>query len=757
MGIRLIRSQGSLRLASAVVAVSIGVVGVLLACSPWPAVLDTVTTIAPPHLIEYGRGEVGIVRPRFARRYLVQAYRVFSGRSPLPNAVPAPGELVQALPEPTSEWARARDRVLGSTAPDSVIWNRNRQVLNYQYIWNCNDDAFVAARRTLSARIDRFGSTSPAVIDWARAQTTVFENCRTGLTVPASLPATADPLVRADREYQIAAAYFYAMFYEEATTRFRRIGNDASSPWRPYGRYLAARATIRLATTTDGDPTRTQERLRAARAELTGVLGDSSAAALHRSARGLIDFIDAKLDPVGRLHALSKTLATSTAVDDQALVDYERLMDRLVSATADYEYAGVRRQDISDGDDLSDWIVALQGRGSAALDRTLARWRETRSTPWLVAALWKLPPQHTSTADVLIAAAALDRQAPAFPTAAFLRVRLLARSGREDEARAILATLPDTAAGGYPVETVNLLKAERLMLARTFDEFLANAPRAIVDEWTAWTRDRQGRFIAERRGAGAPSLDEDAATTFTYHLPLTHLVTASSSPLLPERIRVRVASAAFTRAVVLRREREGERAADSLRTLAPQLRADLDRYLAASTREARHRAGVLLLLRTPGITAAVRGRDDTHSFGVSEPERTFDSLRRNWWCGFDGQVQPRNREETISELVNLLYTDQRVPSPAFLSSDDRAAAEQEIRLLAKAGAARSYLAAEAIEWAQSSPRDLDAAEALSAAVRGWRVSCGDDEKWPLSREAFRTLHRQYPGSMWAQRTKYWYR
>jgi hypothetical protein len=371
--------------------------------------------------------------------------------------------------------------------------------------------------------------------------------------------------------------------------------------------------------------------------------------------------------------------------------------------------------------------------------------------------LWKLPPQHTSTADVLIAAAALDRQAPAFPTAAFLRVRLLARSGREDEARAILATLPDTAAGGYPVETVNLLKAERLMLARTFDEFLANAPRAIVDEWTAWTRDRQGRFIAERRGAGAPSLDEDAATTFTYHLPLTHLVTASSSPLLPERIRVRVASAAFTRAVVLRREREGERAADSLRTLAPQLRADLDRYLAASTREARHRAGVLLLLRTPGITAAVRGRDDTHSFGVSEPERTFDSLRRNWWCGFDGQVQPRNREETISELVNLLYTDQRVPSPAFLSSDDRAAAEQEIRLLAKAGAARSYLAAEAIEWAQSSPRDLDAAEALSAAVRGWRVSCGDDEKWPLSREAFRTLHRQYPGSMWAQRTKYWYR
>src|SRR6185436_16709960 len=58
-------------------------------------------------------------------------------------------------------------------------------------------------------------------------------------------PPAADALTRADRAYQTAAAYFYAMQYEEAESRFLAIAEDNSSPWRPYGRYLAARSLIR--------------------------------------------------------------------------------------------------------------------------------------------------------------------------------------------------------------------------------------------------------------------------------------------------------------------------------------------------------------------------------------------------------------------------------------------------------------------------------------------------------------------------------
>jgi hypothetical protein len=76
------------------------------------------------------------------------------------------------------------------------------------------------------------------VKDWARAQAAVFRNCGDGdLVLPDAAPEWADDLLRADRDYQTAAAHFYAMRYEEAAQRFRAIASDSRSPWRPYGRY----------------------------------------------------------------------------------------------------------------------------------------------------------------------------------------------------------------------------------------------------------------------------------------------------------------------------------------------------------------------------------------------------------------------------------------------------------------------------------------------------------------------------------------
>jgi hypothetical protein len=100
-----------------------------------------------------------------------------------------------------------------------------------------------------------------------------------------------------------------------------------------------------------------------------------------------------------------------------------------------------------------------------------------------------------------------------------------------------------------------------------------------------------------------------------------------------------------------------------------------------------------------------------------------------------------------------------VPFPAFLTDTERAATDREIAALAAIGPARVYLAAEAIKWAKAAPGDIDDAEALARIIDGWRRSCANGEpgKWELSREAFRTLHRLYPGSEWAKRTMYWYK
>jgi hypothetical protein len=91
--------------------------------------------------------------------------------------------------------------------------------------------------------------------------------------------------------------------------------------------------------------------------------------------------------------------------------------------------------------------------------------------------------------------------------------------------------------------------------------------------------------------------------------------------------------------------------------------------------------------------------------------------------------------------------------PAFLTADERAAARAEIAALVKLGHPQGYLAEEAIKWAHEAPQDLRAAEALASVVRRGRWSCSVPSS---SRRAFQTLHRVFPTSEWAQRTKYWY-
>ncbi len=458
-----------------------------IACGPFLTDLDTVTAVRPANEIAFTRGEIGVVRPHLARRYLVHAYRTLSGR-------PASVREAADIPHRPSNvkarrwWSGRRCamrfclRIHESTrrrlCPTCLASCRPPT----RSFANCADDAFANAVRTARARSDRFGAQSAALREWAAAQEAVFANCSSEtLVLPAVLADTADPLLRADRAYQTAAAYFYALQYDEAARRFRAIGDDRSSPWRPYGRYLAARATIRSATVPEVSGAEANARLEGAKRELEAVLADPAAASLHRSARGLIGFVDFRLHLVARVHEISARLATAPAIDGADLDEYRRLMDRAIGDTVAYDYDRVKDRDaLIAGDDLTDWVLAMQDGRDAAAPRALARWQETKSTPWLVAALWTLPPDHASAGAVLDAAQAIDRSSPAFQTVAFLRVRLLAAAGRLEDARAALASLPDAPAPGFQAETVNLLRAERLMLARTLEEFLAAAPRAIV-------------------------------------------------------------------------------------------------------------------------------------------------------------------------------------------------------------------------------------------------------------------------------------
>jgi hypothetical protein len=742
-------------------ALAAGATAALVACGPFLTDLVTVTSIGPADPAGYARGQVGVVRPRFARKYLVQAYRRLSDKPPLGTVLEASGSTRPGDPD---EWFRLRDAVL-TKPPDTTPargrrFDPSRRTANYQSFENCNADALGQAAATLKSRMARWGSASPAVVDWTQAQVAVFENCAgSTLVLPEPVPAGADLLLRADREYQTAAACFYGTAYEEAGRRFRAIAGDSSSPWRIYGRYLAARAAIRQATVLTDTVATAAPLFARAETDLNAVLADPAAARLHASARGLLGFVAYRSRPVERLHELSRVLASADAVDEQALVDFRHLMDKFVGDTVDYEYGSIARiDDLRSNDDLIDWILAMQGSGEAALDRAVGRWNATRATPWLVAVLWKLPPSHPESATALAAAERIERSSPAFDTVLFLRVRLLAGQGRRDEARSLLNDVP--LPGAISAETQNLFSAERFMLAKTLEDLLSSAPRTIVvSAEDSWMYGALRRARSAKGAFGTPTFDEDAAAVFTTRLPLELLVAAAESDRLPDRLRTRVAAAAFTRAWLFGREDAAVAVVPHLRRLAPQLATDLDRYAAAAAGTVRHLAGLLLLLRTPGMHTYVRGIDDEVSYQAADPLRTFDhTFSRNWWCGIERASEDGIYASAPSSAVReLLYGKGEVPFPEFLTTAEREEVQRELNAMAALGPAPQYLAGEALKWVRGRPKDVDVAEALAQVVEGWRWTCPGATRDPqLARRSFETLHRLFPQSEWAKRTRYWY-
>jgi len=309
--------------------------------------------------------------------------------------------------------------------------------------------------------------------------------------------------------------------------------------------------------------------------------------------------------------------------------------------------------------------------------------------------------------------------------------------------------LPATPQPGFEPETLNLLAAERLMLATSLEEALKSAPRTIV-----FTSDDITSAPPSAEIAPVPVFDADAEVLFSDRLPLSALAQASTSATLPARLRQRVAGAALVRALLLGRDPEALAVAGVLRDLAPSLKPDLDRFRAAANPDDRHRAGLLLLLRTPGLRGRVQGVEDDNTLKKREPAKTFDhTFRANWWCSFDPAVKPYLSN---AALLPLVYAGDNMPAPPFLSAAERNAVDSERAAMAALGTAPTYLAREAVKWAVARPSDQDAAEALAQAVEGTRWGCGDKTTSAASRAAFQTLHKLFPKSAWAAKTKYWY-
>ena len=731
-----------------------------LACGPFTLEAVFVHTVHPSYpLAQFASGRIGVVQPSYARSYLYTAYRYLSGST----FSPAEQKAMLALwkqrldfssDEDPSQWSKvwleARKKVPGVQDRGEIDVYRAREKPNeYESYVNCNKDAFETAAEILPDRVAEFRNDNATLLSWISAQDQVFSNCSSGASIPDALPATAPRLAREDRAYQIAAAHFYSTNFDEAKKRFEEIAADPEGTWSFVSAYMVARTLIRKASL--GPPEQKEESLRAAESRLAKILADKrfERQNLHAPAQRLANLVRLRLHPKERLHELGRVLVNKKPNDNlkQDLWDYTVLLDQYLEA----EKPPV---DVVNGDDLSEWIAMIEAGDPAAPDRAVQRWQAKPSDQWLVAALTHASGKHAKAAELIAAALKVQSNAPAFASAQFHAVRLLMESGKNDEARTVLDQLLKNHRTQFDDSSLNLLTSKRMLLAQTFDEFLKYAPR--VPAALSWNDD--GREIpaddetvsSEMKDlSGQPRFDYDAGLAFNEQVPLSLLKTAAKSSTLPEPLRRDIAQAVWLRAAILGDMKTADELVPVVSALVPELATLLNEYLSATTPSAKEAAAIYAWLKFPGLEPVV-----DMGVGRRTPLNQQDSYRDNWWCGAAFTATPTEQREEETKVLS--FTAHSTQPLLFLSAAEQASAAREHKARLALGAAPNYISQQVIQWANRTPADPRVPEALHLAVQTTRYGCTDEQTGRWSKAAYDLLHRKYPNTTWAKKTKYWF-
>jgi hypothetical protein len=706
----------------------------------------------------YFKGRLGIIRPTFDENRLYAAYRILLGQT-LTDAQAQ--QLLASCcdirpPSSAGEMQNGWLEIRGTVTPEKPEPDPDpyRQTKDYWRILNCYPSAFETAAATLKTRIATYGAKDRWLIEWVKGQDAVFANCsQVDLSLPAADLEAAPNWLKADRAYQVAAAYFYHWDYAEARQRFATIAKDPSSPWAPIAPYLAARAVLRLAGST-----KTSEAMIEAQQEIAAIKPDDKFGIAARDIANLSSAL-AFLQP-DRIKALEQALLAPSLPDDLATTLHDFLL------LADNKDAGQS--------DLGDWIHVMQVSNSdasaigAAKENALNHWRRTPTLPWLIATLTYLGPGDADVAAAIEQSRKLEPSAPGFLDAAWQRIRLLISQHQSDTARVDLDKI--LADKGLTVGTRNLFLIERARVAGDWDEFARFAPRRpeFLGPYFGDQASDTGDFVSlpmksidksyaamlgwRSELLGDPRyFDTDGATILNSAAPLAVQAKLVSGTALPDNMRRDLALAAWTRAVLLGREEIAKSIAELLAAVFPQYGSDWQGYREASSVGERKFAAAVLLLRLPAAGPWVED-----NLGYTYKRDVIGSYASRWWS-------PESLK-TDGELAAIYFNGPCRDScampgwlgpPAFVSDSERRTAEEEFaRIKEQAPSAADYLGGIVLDWAKAHADDPRLPEALHLVVR--LTQFGDAGNSGISRRAYNLLHTAYSKSPWTKQTPFWY-
>ena len=762
----------SVRLAVAVILVGVSGWWLAKACAPdfLTAVFSYVRHPDFPRSA-FIDGRLGVLQPTFARSYLVIAYRHLNGigmnqreREQARDYYKdrATGSWDHSGTDWAAQWREIRSRIQSPAAPPTILIGNGQLAYDaetHSFFLNCAEDAFRIAIQTLDARRRQFGASSPIFRSWIAAQDNVFENCQSRpAAIPSEAPSSLPVLLRYDRDYQIAAAHFYAGHYQTALDLFGRISREPASPWSVVSRYLVARTLLRLM-----DDERTAETAAAQlKIETESILADPNLVSIHGMTWNLVERAGIREGDQNYFRELARLLS-STGQDDgfrEELWNYTDMYDGVIGESDPNAVFRPKKSISPDpsrfrDSDLSDWIFCFQSDAST-YSHSVARWKQTRSPAWLLAALSNGSAAAAAKDGLLEAAAAVPETSPAYLTARFHLFRLQEQAGNKVATRDGLSALLASPLLKDLPSSVNLFRALRMLAAPTFNDFLQFAARKPVmitfQINVGETPDFYGNAAGKAQIAG-DRFDHDATHVLNYETPFRLLNRAALGEYLPTELRSEALMVAFTRGLMLRKDLSeiAKKMTATEADLAPLASA----YLRETSDEGRRFAAAVLILHRP----------DARPYFASGISRQtlpgkIDNYRDNWRCPMDIQIEldsRANQSDWSSGEPNVLLSSAGGVIPDFLAADSSSEAKAEFAKLATLSAATDFLGWIVIQYAESHRDDYRVPEALHNLVRAGRFGCADVYTWKTTQAAFRMLHLRYPRSEWAMRTPTWFK
>ncbi|QDE93669.1 hypothetical protein BHS06_34380 [Myxococcus xanthus] len=699
----------------------------------------------------FAAGRLGVVNGSLRTAYLAFAYRTMMGIPTTPEEqrpLVRRWELMhQALPKHTLEpelqrWQAARKQAapqLPEASPEIA------PQVNYAERLRVQSDAILRAADTATA-LARTWRKHPALVEeWVRNQDTVFGPCailpEPDPRLDEGVSAQHQARRRDERAYQEAASRFYCHDYPGALAAFQQIAESNDSPYRALAAYLVARTHVRqaLMEKKGDDPFDSKDdavflsRLAEADRVIDGVLASPELRDVHGPARGLRSLVRFRLKPgAWYCELLSHVLQAGTG---SGLAEELGDLD-LLSQTKD----ACQGQLPAPAEELHAWLHATkddpysrnpEAPRRAQYDTALARWKKTARVPWLLTALLKATPDAPELPALLAASAKVAPASPAGVTLAYHAARLLHARGEVEAARARLDAVPAELTRDLP-SADNLLRDERLAVARSVDEALRNAVRTVADyELTGGYAGPYTTALADRPRMLSPH----AVAVLEPRLTAKRMGELAAGDTLPPPLRRQLMWTAFARATVAGDDATIQAVAKRLAETEPKAKAELLALAGKPTPEERQFEAQLLLMGLPAVSARLYPGEDRLANTHPNLSLTLDtSYQRNWWCG----PQP----------------DANVPSVHFEDTPDAPDAAREWKALQDAGDSVPYFARVAMAWAQAHPDDPRSPIALFRAVRASKRGCGQTTR--EARDAFRYLHKHYGKTSWAKRTPYVY-